>query len=449
MHGNDGRADRAAAGRVGQVAGWLLAVALLVVASGAPAQQSAPQDAGRTSAPGPRSETISKRPVTASRYDSPDWAFRGDWSRANGEQYRITGSDTLGTPRTGYLFTPEATPHFLYVYNQSGHNESTSGNLGRTGAAGYRIQGYQAGQGDLINFSGSCFVTGARPGATNFLANPACSLFAGDSFAGHNGVYLNPVEINLNDQGYDAAGIGAVFNLRRTNGTGNLGAFWAGVRLQQAGQGAVDTAWSATGRFRFGLDFSGVTFGAEGAAIVLAQKQRIYGNAINGDPMLRFPTSLGADWISDEPAVQGWDFVVGGGSRLQISSKQITASQPVAATAFKGSAGLRSVLLGLSQYVGTGASVSCARGFSCDQVSGTFMLVTGAGTLVTGPVLTIEFAVSREASPTCTVSLQRNSDSPTALSVAKLSSPSRLIFYPSVALSASTSYNLDYICGGA
>ena len=68
-----------------------------------------------------------------------------------------------------------------------------------------------------------------------FLANPPVSLFNGDINAGHNGVYLNPFELLLSDDGYDVAGIGSVLNLNRTNATGALGATWMGYRVQSIG----------------------------------------------------------------------------------------------------------------------------------------------------------------------------------------------------------------------
>lgn len=284
---------------------------------------------------GPKYDIIYTRPITAvtavspnnpGGYDSPDTAFNGDWSHADGEEYRIYGDETLGKPVTGYLFTPEATPHYLNYFNQSGWNQSTSSNEGRTSAAGYRVQGTQAGQGDLINFSSTCIVTdaGNKPGATSFLANPACSLFAGDTFAGGNGVYLNPIEINLQGGNYDVAGVGAVFNLWRKVNTAALKTYWAGVRLQSQGTAAVDTAWSAVGKFRFGLDLSGAVFGSDQAAVTLARGQRIYGNADNtgagGNVEQLFPVALGSDWISNETGIQGWNFVVAGSSQFQINA---------------------------------------------------------------------------------------------------------------------------------
>ena len=377
---------------------------------------------------------ISAPPAALGNYDSVQTALRGDWSHAHGEEYRITGADTLGRPRTGYRFTPEATPHYLYLYNASGWNQDTGGNGGRTAASAYRTQGFQAGQGDLILNSAGCFVTGSKPGATSFLANPACTLFAGETFAGQNGVYLNPVEIDLDDQGHDVAGIAYVANLKRTNGAGALQALWAGVRLQSVGSAAADVAWSATGRWNLGLDLTAAKLGAGEAAITLSRGQRIYGDAVDNDPINRFPTSLGGDYLVDDPAVRGWLVVVGGRPALQVTSAQITATQPLVSTFQASSVGVSSATLGPASYVGIGARVICASGHDCDAQSGEFTLTTGTGSLAAGNVLTLVFADARAASPNCIVQGQQGTSAP--VPVAKSEGPSRLAFNVAAALSA-------------
>lgn len=398
---------------------------------------------------GQRAQTvgsISAPPVSLGNYDSVETAFGGDWSHGHGEEYRITGLDTLGRPRTGYRFTPEATPHYLYLYNASGWNQDTGGNGGRTAASAYRTQGFQAGQGDLILNSASCFVTGSRPGATSFLANPACTLFAGDTFAGRDGVYLNPVEIDLDDQGHDAAGIAYVANLKRTNGAGALEAVWAGVRLQSVGSVPADVAWSATGRWNLGLDLTAVNLGANQAAITLKRGQRIYGDAVDNDPIARFPTALGADYLVDDPAVRGWRVVAGGRPALQVTSTQVTATEPLVSTFQASSVGVSSATLGPASSVGVGARVTCATGHDCDAQSGEFTLTTGAGLLAAGDVLTVAFADARAASPNCIVQGQLGMSA--TVPVAKSEGPSRLTFNVASALSAGTTYTFTYACGG-
>lgn len=403
--------------------------------SAATAQQAAQN-------PPPRLQSISSPPASRGNYDSVDTALGGDWSHGGGEAYRITGPNTLGRPTAGYLFTPEASPHYLAIYNSSGWNNSVNGNDGRTAAVGYRVQAYQAGQGDLIDFSASCFVTGRRPGATNFLANPACGLFAGDTFAGADGVYLNPIEINLNDRGHDVAGIGAVFNLTRSREEHGLGAWWAGVRLQQRGTAPVDVAWSASGRFRFGLDFSNVTFGPEQAAITLAAGQRIYGSVGSNDYQRRWPTTLGNDWIASDPA-GGWDIVVAGKSALRIISGGVRAAS------VSGTVGVSSATPGPSPVVGLAASLSCSPQHECDQFSGTFLLTTGTGITQRGPVLALVFAGTRQRIPNCVTGLQQIGESPIPMLVGSEPTTRSLTFVTAVPLAPKSRYELTYVCGGS
>ena len=396
----------------------------------------------------PHFDLITKPPSARGNYDSVETAFNGDWSHADGEEYRIVGPDTLGRPSRGYLYTPEASPHYLAVYNSSGWNNSVAGNEGRTGAVGYRINGYQAGQGDLIDYNASCFVAGHRPGATNFLANPACSLFAGDALAGTDGVYLNPIEVNLHDQGHDVAGIGAVFNFDRSKASGTLGAWWAGIRLQQAGNSPVDVAWSARGRFRFGLDLSSVTLDSEQAAIALHPGQRIYGNAISTDPQRRWPTSLGGDWIAGDPR-GGWNIVVSQRTMLEVTRSEVNTPANFSARSLSSTGRVGRAILGNAEIVGRGATVMCAPGHECDQFSGTYLLESGTGITRKGILLTLGFAELRRSLPNCAVGMQRRDGLPVPLLVGTTEGRSDLSFVPAATLASRTRYELTYVCGGA
>lgn len=396
----------------------------------------------------PTFDSVKRLPGARGRYDSVETAFNGDWRHADGEEYRITGSDTLGRPVAGYLFTPEASPHYLALYNNSGWNQDTAGNHGRTAAVGYRIQGHQYGQGDLIDFSASCFVKGRRAGATNFLANPACALFAGDTFAGENGVYLNPLEINLEDQGFAAAGIGAVFNLHRSNSAQDLGVWWAGVRLQQTGAAAVDVAWSASGKFQVGLDFTNVSFSNDEAAITLAAGQRIYGGATSRDQQRRRPTSLGVDWITRDP-MGGWDIVVDGTKGVKISAATMSTEGSVQAHSFNSSVGVKSAVLGSATVVGTEATVTCAPGHKCDQFSGAYVLSTDSGGEVRGLALTLTFAEDRVEVPNCVANLQLEANFVLPLPVGSKGSTHGVSFVTGAPLAPHSRYTLSYVCGGS
>jgi hypothetical protein len=206
-------------------------------------------------------------------------AFNGDLTKSqNPTSQLISGVATLGQPTTGYKYTPELTPYYTYLRNTSGWNQATANNVGRTAATVFRTRIEQAGQGDVMCYNGSVNVSGAKAGATSFLANPAGALFAGDVATSQNGTYCNPAEWNCSDNGYDVAAIGLVNNFTRTNNTGALNVVWMGYRAQSVGTVACDSFVSASGLWNNGLDLVTANFGTNQSAISLAASQRIYFN---------------------------------------------------------------------------------------------------------------------------------------------------------------------------
>jgi hypothetical protein len=208
-------------------------------------------------------------------------AFNGDLTKCQFPvEHSITGATTAGQPTTGYLYTPEIYPHYTYLFNTSGWNQNTNSNVGRTAVCAYRTKVDNYGQGDAMAYNATAFVTGTKAGSTDFLANPAAVLFAGDLNAGADGVYLNPYETIASDSGYDVGCFGIVNNFNRTNATGAKSAVWGGYRAQNIGAASCDAMFSATGKWVTGLDFSMATldFGASLAAVSLKAGQRIYFN---------------------------------------------------------------------------------------------------------------------------------------------------------------------------
>jgi len=271
---------------------------------------------------------ISAAPASFGVHSSVTTAFNGDLSKLLFPvEHRITGAATLGQPTSGYTYTEEAAALYLYSYNESGWNNSTSTNTGRTGATPIRVKVYQAGQGDHFAFNASAFVSSTRASSTKFLANPAVGIINGDLTSGVDGAYLNPLEFVLADGGFDAAGIGAVLRLNRTNATGAKSTFWGGVSVQSEGSASVDNVLRAVGKFAVGIDFamSGLDLGANAAAMSLKSGQRIYlNNAATASG------SLDADWRSTvfngdyightTSGFTGINFVQAGSSRLQVGS---------------------------------------------------------------------------------------------------------------------------------
>jgi hypothetical protein len=267
-------------------------------------------------------------PSSLGDFNNIDTAFNGDLSKVLLPiEHRITGVNTLGSPTTGYLYTRETSAAVIYSRNDSGHNESTSSNVGRT--AGVVIAGKidQYGQGDHVFMSVAGFINGAKPGATNFLANPAISMVNGTFTAGAHGVFLNPFEADLQLGAFDAAAIGHVTNITRTVGdTANgLGALTAGYRAQSKGTYPVDAAFSASGLFKYALDTTPMTMTTDKAAIVLKQGDRIYGNSSSSDGMKA--TSLGSDFIS-RGSDGFWNFVYNNVTAFQINDVELNMIVP-------------------------------------------------------------------------------------------------------------------------
>jgi hypothetical protein len=268
---------------------------------------------------------VSAAPSSLGDHSSVVTAFSGDISKIQlPVEHRITGTDTLGQPTSGYLYTPEAYPHYTYLYNASGYNHSTSGNDGRTAAVGHSIRAYQTGAGDLIPFQSNTYVTatGNKVGATSFLANAAGSVVCGGVEAGGDGVFLQPSEFVLRDNGYDVAGVGPTVSMYRTNSTGALDAFWVGFRSQSKGTQNVDVAFSVFGPHSIGLDMTTATIGQ--AAITLKADQKIYGNATAAD--YRKASSFPNDYISYQSNISGWGIVVGGAAVIQATQTQVAVA---------------------------------------------------------------------------------------------------------------------------
>lgn len=287
---------------------------------------------------------IDTAPVQPSNWseDSVDFAFNGDWShQIFSVEHRITdetsSTHTLGAPSSGYQYTPQAYPHYTYLFNSSGYNNSPDSNDGRTAACAFRTVVAQAGQGDCVCFNAAASVLSTLPDATNFLAQPAASLFNGDIDAEATGVYLNAVELDLQDNGYDCAGIGVVMNLNRTysgDDPGQLSAVWMGNRVQSIGAENIDVAFSAAGNMKRGLDFTAAQDESQAAgsgimaAITLSHNQRVYFNADdeasgNTDSGW-YSTNVGTDWIDYDSTLGGIRIVAGNSSIAQFKYNNVT-----------------------------------------------------------------------------------------------------------------------------
>jgi hypothetical protein len=265
------------------------------------------------------SAVASSAPTSLGNWSSIATAFTGDLSHVLFPiSHQITGASTLGQPTSGYQYTYEAYPFAGYLYNTSGWNNSTSGNSGRTAAVYDHVHLVQNGQGDMVAHNVSCIVVSTRSGATNYLANPACVGINGGFFAAAEGAFLNPQEWDFIDNGHDVAVVGINQNLKRTNNTGALGAWWTPFRTNSMGSVPSDVAFSAIGKWNFGLDLSFSDFGVNKAAISLSAAQRLYLDvtATDSTGQGRFPSAVGTAYLDNAHLVQtsGAQFLSGRGS---------------------------------------------------------------------------------------------------------------------------------------
>lgn len=268
---------------------------------------------------------IKAAPSSFGNQDSVNTAYNGDLSKVQiAMEHRITGTTTLGQPASGYSFYPEAGAIFARMRNESGHNQSTGANDGRTMSQLMNLRADQFGQGDCSCIYAFGIVTTTKSGSTHFLANPAVSIVAAqvDSFVA--GAYLNPYEVILNDNGFDSAGIGWVVNMNRTVATGAKTACWIGYRSQSVGSADVNSHFSAAGPCDVGLDFTAINTDASLAAVALLADDRIYGSASSSNGF--YATSLGDDWIEFNSGLNAWSFVNGNTSRFQIASNQVVTT---------------------------------------------------------------------------------------------------------------------------
>lgn len=263
-------------------------------------------------------------PTTYGNDGSITTAFTGDLSQVGWAfPYTITGTATLGEPATGYMYTPELSMYYDYFLNKSGWNQSTTGNVGRTAATCHFTRVDQQGQGDCMGYVVIGTVSSTKPGATSWLASPAISAYDADMQAGAAHVYLNPVEINCSDNGFDCAAICFVGNLNRTVNTAALGEPWIGARLDSFGTAAADAAISVSGPFTIGMDLTTATLGTQKAGVTLAATQRLYFGATNatGFPAGTNPTGPYITYDGNNLVLDGTS---GGAIEIDASAALVT-----------------------------------------------------------------------------------------------------------------------------
>lgn len=343
-------------------------------------------------------KTVRTYPSPEGNFDSILTAFSGNIAGiALAISHSITGATTLTQPITGYKYVQGAYPEVGYLYNSSGHNQSLTGNVGRTAAVYKYIKVDQYGQGDAvgIHVNSNAFVN--KPGATNFLAQPAIVCFNGQQEAFANHVHLNTYETLAQDNGFDIACIGIVNNLNRTNAGGAQSAVWIGYRIQSTGSQPINSIISAVGKANNGLDFSmsGLDFGVNQSAISLKANQRIYfnNNANASGPTNADFTTTGynQDYITYNSVTNKINIVRGGQVKVDVGFFDVAINNtPLFITAYGGSltgiiperfgpGTLRVVTQGNQNCI-----IGIAQSVSIAPILGFPTGVTGLGTLIAG-----------------------------------------------------------------
>lgn len=344
----------------------------------------------------PNFSAIISAPTQTGSTNSFTTAYNADWTKVHLPfQIYVAGSTTLGQPASGYTLNPLVAGIYGTMFTQTGWNQNTGSNDGRTGVAAVFIKVFQSGQGDAGSYYATTVNNGVLKGsATSFLANPASFMFAGQATASKALVYVQGVgDINISDGGFDIAAVAFVTNMTRTVGTGAINSTWIAYRSQSIGAIATDAAFSHQGPTYIGLDVVGATFQdragtSSKAAVAMKANDRIYANATNSDTA-KYPqnVALGTEW-HEYDATLGHSFVVASASVFSVNATAVTTSKPVKTPQITSTG---------TQFTISGCTTSSLRGGATagDFVSGT----TGACT----PVVTL----GGQTAPTgwaCTVS---------------------------------------------
>lgn len=230
--------------------------------------------------------TAAERDAAAPPNLGLDSVFAGDYSRCASAVYKhVTGPDTVGTPATGYLYNPQTAAHFTGFVNESGysHVEGSGAEtvMSRTGICAHQTWVHQAGAGDAVAYNAMVTVAGQDIGNTTWIGNPAGVIINGSMGCGADHVYLNPVEYDLNDDGFDVCCTGHVVNMNRTNDTAAKMETWIAYRPQSWGTKPIDVIYSGQGQARIGLDL--VMTSCTDAAITLKEGQLVSFAGVGSD----------------------------------------------------------------------------------------------------------------------------------------------------------------------
>jgi hypothetical protein len=126
-----------------------------------------------------------------------------------------------------------------------------------------------AGYGDTyVNLFRVIGSTVPKDGQTHVFWTATAGIDGGDISATTDGQYFTGREVEMLDNGHDAAFAYDVINFKRNNDTGARGAFWVNNLAQSRGSRPVDANMVMAGKFRVGFDTTGAVMSSPGQAVI-------------------------------------------------------------------------------------------------------------------------------------------------------------------------------------
>ena len=261
---------------------------------------------------------ITKHPEIGSLSDK-EAHFDGDMSNVlRAEKFTISVGEDNPVPNVNgkYLYYYETSPHFASFEIGSGvggYNGLHSN--GRTGITWNRVMMRHRGLGDAAVWNAyvECGDPSHDTTSDIHFGYNAGVILNGDVKAIADYAYINPLEINLVDDGNKASGVGLVLNFHRTNSDTSKGNIWMGTRMQSKGSEYCDVAYSAVGKWFFGLDLTPIAFDEKKAAIVMNAGDKIYFNATGngwkcvstGNAYISYDSEFGSLFASTDLHISG------------------------------------------------------------------------------------------------------------------------------------------------
>lgn len=158
------------------------------------------------------------------------------------------------------------------------------------------------GGGDSYVFTGRIINNNkfAQPGQNHFFETSTIGLFGGDLLNITPGGFMTGTEMNFADANYtgnyQSSAFGHLVNLQRTADNGTFGGTWMGFVTKSEASAYADVAYKAYGKFKRGLDFVGMQFDGDRAAITIPRSSRIY---LDAQGLIK--DTRGFNWWSDAP----------------------------------------------------------------------------------------------------------------------------------------------------